>query len=45
MKELRCKGTYKGKPCNRKLAEIDNIRHIAGSVEIICPKCGKLNKI
>ena len=46
MKELRCKGTYKGKPCNRKLAEINNeANHLPNTVEIICPKCGKLNKI
>ena len=45
MKEFRCNGTHKGKPCNRKLAEIDNMYHIASSVEIQCPKCGKKNII
>ncbi len=40
MQELRCKGKYKGKPCNRILLEADIEK---GIIKEICSRCGTVN--
>lgn len=39
MEEIRCKGTYRGKPCNRLLCMVDETKPF--TIEIVCPKCGQ----
>lgn len=47
--EVRCKGTYRGEPCNRKLVigipGFDVITGEAKIIEIKCPRCGATNLI
>ena len=49
MPEIRCKGVYRGKPCNRKLfigsVGFDLITGKSKVVEIICPRCKAKNLI
>ncbi len=46
---IRCKGTYRGEPCNRRLADgipgFDIISNKAKIIEIKCPRCGATNLI
>ena len=45
--EIRCKGIYKGRPCNRRLFDglpgFDIISNKPKIIEIKCPKCGAMN--